>query len=439
MNSTLTGTIATYLAQVKAELADLPPGELEDVLDDVASHLTEVAAEFEQEPTESQLWERLGAPRQYADELRTAAGYPASTRPVAANENAAEKSLRWAIIAAIFGPFLVLIGVLSGSRGAVGFFGLLGLAVLFVAAYVGVRALGNNSPRVVLDTPRGRHGAEFVRGLIAQIPPNVRTELVSIGQPVWWVARGALGGGGFFALFGAGAVAVVGAIAGAGVSIWIGRRSQQDRRWLWYVVPLNVIAILSVPAVLAGALLGTSNGLFSMRYYDNNGSSTSNYSNGLVLDGESIQNVYPFDEQGRQVSVRLYTDGGRPINLPVDNCAATYGDREYRESNLFPLATIESNSPVVDPSTGETTSCTDTTKAPFVPPPAPATPTVPTTTPTPGTTPGPTSGPTTGPTSGPATGPTSAPTSGPTATPPVKPTTTPTTPGVTLTVPPPSR
>ncbi len=81
MNSTLTGTIATYLVQVKAELADLPPGELEDVLDDVASHLTEVAAEFEQEPTEAQLWERLGTPRQYADELRTAAGYPASNRP----------------------------------------------------------------------------------------------------------------------------------------------------------------------------------------------------------------------------------------------------------------------------------------------------------------------------------------------------------------------
>jgi hypothetical protein len=429
VNTTLTGTIATYLAQVKAELADLPPGELEDVLDDVASHLTEVAAEFQQEPTEGQLRERLGTPRQYADELRTAAGYPASSRPVELNESAAEKSLRWAIITGVIGPFFVLIGLLSSSREAAGFLGLLGLAVLFVAAYVGVRALGNNSPRVVLDTPRGMQGAEFVRGLIAQIPPNVRTELVSIGQPVWWVARGALGGGGFFALFGAGAVAVVGAIAGAGVSIWIGRRSQQDRRWLWYVVPLNVIAILALPAALAGSFVGGS-GLFSMRYYDNS-SSTSSYQEGLVLDGESIANLYPFDEQGRQVSVRLYTENGRPVNVPVNDCASS-SSRGQSVTNLFPLSVIEpSSDESYDPETGAQVNCRQTTKAPFVPPPAPATPTTPTPTPTAGTTP-------TGPTAGPTTGPTTGPTATPSVTPSVKPTAKPST-GVTLTVPPPTR
>ena len=50
MNSTLTGAVAIYLAQVRAELSDLPPGELEDVLEDVSGHLTEVAAEFEGSP-----------------------------------------------------------------------------------------------------------------------------------------------------------------------------------------------------------------------------------------------------------------------------------------------------------------------------------------------------------------------------------------------------
>ena len=82
MNSTLTGAVAIYLAQVRAELSDLPPGELEDVLDDVSGHLTEVAAEFEGEPTIAALQERLGTPQQYADELRTAAGYPPRTQPV---------------------------------------------------------------------------------------------------------------------------------------------------------------------------------------------------------------------------------------------------------------------------------------------------------------------------------------------------------------------
>ncbi|MEV6288345.1 hypothetical protein [Kribbella sp. NPDC051770] len=427
MNSTLTGTIATYLAQVKAELSDLPPGELEDVLDDVASHLTEVAAEFQQEPTEGQLWERLGTPRQYADQLRTAAGYPASSRPPELNKSAAEKALRWGIIAGTAGPFLVLVGLLTSSPGPAGFFGLIGLAVLFAAAFLGVRALGNNSPRAVLDTPRGAQGAEFVRGLIAQIPPNVRTELVSVGQPVWWVFRGAMGGGGFFALFGAGAVAVVGAIAGAGVSIWIGRRSQQDRRWLWYVVPLNVIAILAVPAALAGSFVGASNGLFSLRTYDDRSGGPS-YQNGLVLDGEPINNLYPFDEQGRQVSVRLYTENGQPLNLPLSDCANTYGRGGSTVSNLYPQAVIEPDSPTgeYNPDTGEEMGCKDSTKAPFVPPPAPATPTAPTPTPT-----GPTGGPSANPT------PTPNPTSGtakPTPTPSAKPST-----GVTLTVPPPTR
>ena len=54
--------------------SDLPPGELEDVLDDVTGHLSEVACEFGEEPTLAALQERLGTPRQYAAELRTAAG-----------------------------------------------------------------------------------------------------------------------------------------------------------------------------------------------------------------------------------------------------------------------------------------------------------------------------------------------------------------------------
>ncbi|MFF2368892.1 hypothetical protein ACFVU0_40195, partial [Streptomyces sp. NPDC058122] len=62
MNSTLTGAVALYLAQVRAQLNDLPPGELEDVLQDVSGHLTEVAAEFGAEPTLADLQQRLGTP-----------------------------------------------------------------------------------------------------------------------------------------------------------------------------------------------------------------------------------------------------------------------------------------------------------------------------------------------------------------------------------------
>ena len=314
MNSTLTGAVAIYLAQVRAELSDLPPGELEDVLDDVSGHLTEVAAEFEGEPTITALQERLGTPQQYADELRTAAGYPPRTQPVgAAHLEAGWKALRWGLIAATVGPFFLALGIFAWDENATAFFGLLGFAVLFGAAYLGVRALHGHDPRIVLDTPRGAQGAAAIRGWVDQIPPHVRGELVSIGQPVWWVARGVIGAGGFFALFGAASVTVVGSVAGAAVSIWIGRKTQQDRRWLWYVVPLNVVAAIAVPAFLAAAYVGTSFNVFG-HYNDYRGSNSSYNppSNGLTLNGNQVTNIYPFDAQGKQVDVRAVRPGRQP-------------------------------------------------------------------------------------------------------------------------------
>jgi hypothetical protein len=410
VNSTLTGAVAIYLAQVRAELSDLPPGELEDVLDDVSGHLTEVAAEFEGEPTIAALQERLGTPQQYADELRTAAGYPPRTQPVGdAQLDAGWKALRWGLIAATAGPFFIAVGIFAWQRDASAFFGLLGLAVLFGGAFLGVRALHGNDPRIVLDTPQGARGVAAIHTWIEQIPPHVRRELVSIGQPVWWVARGVIGAGGFFALFGANSVTVVGSIAGAAVSIWIGRKTQQDRRWLWYVVPLNVVATIAVPAFLAAAYAGTSFGVFSN---DNDYRGTSSYnppSNGLTLDGNQISNIYPFDAQGKQVDVRLYDQDGNPISLPLQDCATNYGSAgRDTTSNLFPQAVVSPDeSGTVDPD-----NCKDTSKAPFVPPPAPATRTAPT--------PNPSSGPTDKP------APTAKPSSGPTASKP--------SPGVTLTV-----
>ncbi len=373
MNSTLTGAVAIYLAEVRAELSDLPPGELEDVLEDVTGHLAEVAAEFETEPTTAGLQERLGTPREYADELRNAAGYPPRTQPVA-DRDAGRKALRWGLIAATVGPFFVAIGIFSWSQEDTLFFGVIGFAVLFAAAYLGVRALRGRDPRIVLDTPRGQRGAIAIRDLIDQIPPNVRRELITIGQPVWWVARGAIGGGGFFALFGAGAVTVVGALAGAAVSVWIGRRTQQDPRWLWYVVPLNVVAAVAVPAFLAAAYMGASFGF--LNNYDDYSSTPSSYNqDGLVLNGTPVSNIYPFDAQGKQVTVRLYDQEGNPIALQREDCETNYGqvDRSTT-SNVFPHKTVNEDA------SGDQQDCKDSDKAPFVPPPAPA---ITTATPTP--------------------------------------------------------
>jgi HAAS domain-containing protein len=392
VNSTLTGAVATYLAQVRAELSDLPPGELEDVLEDVAGHLTEVAGEFEEEPTAAALQERLGTPGQYAAELRTAAGYPPAggKRSGAKTEDikAAESAIRWGVFASVFGPFFLVIALLSGGRDDSTTFGFLGLVALVVCAYLGVRALHGRSPSIVLNTPRGASTAAWIRESINQIPANVRHELVTIGQPVWWVARGAVGGGAFFVVFGANAVTVVGALAGAAVSIWIGRRTQQDPRWLWYVVPLNVVATIIVPAWLAASFVGGPSGIFN-NYNDYRGTSNNNYvQSGLNLDGNAISNLYPFDDQGRQVHVRLYDQDGKPINLERQDCAMQSNDRPQNElSNFFPLVTVQDdpNAPV---DADGVAICKDTDKAPFVPPPAPATPTTPS--PSAGTTPTPT-------------------------------------------------
>ncbi len=393
MNSTLTGAVAIYLAQVRAELSDLPPGELEDVLDDVAGHLAEVAGEFEQEPTAQTLQERLGTPRQYADELRTAAGYPPSpgkpSGAKAAEIKAGESALRWGVIACLVGPFFLIIALLGTGRDITATFGFLGLVILAVTAYLGVRALRGNSPRIVLETPRGASTAAWIRESIDQIPPHIRRELVTIGQPVWWVARGAVGGAAFFLVFGANAVTVVGALAGAAVSIWIGRRTQQDARWLWYVVPLNVVATIIVPAWLATSFVGGPGSIFN-NYNDYRGTSTSNYTpSGLNLDGNAIVNVYPFDDQGRLVHVRLYDQSGKPISLIRQDCAMQNGDRPQDEfSNFFPLVSVQDDANAPVDSNG-VAICKDSDKPPFVPPPAPATPTTPgasvTPTPTPTT------------------------------------------------------
>jgi hypothetical protein len=344
VKSTLTGPIANYLAQVRAELSDLPPGELDDVLDDVTGHLTDVAAELDGEPTAAALENRLGTPLQYADELRTAAGYP-PRKPqgqTAANPKAA---LRWGIVAATVGPFFVLIGMLdvmlNGRNNAADPFSVvMGLVIIAACGFLGVRALHHHDPSIVAETPKGEQLAGSFRGLITQLPQKVRRDLKTIGQPVWWVGRGIVAGGGFFAVVGSpnSPVVLVGALAGAVVSIWIGRRTQQDRRWLWYVVPLNVVATIAVPIWLAVSLTGPSYGYFPSNSSVWGGSGGNAYFPGLSYEGNPVQNVFPFDAQGKPLTgVRLYTESGIPLEIMPADCASQY--EKAVPGNVFPQMT----------------------------------------------------------------------------------------------------
>lgn len=378
MNTTLTGPAAAYLAEVRTELSDLPPGELEDVLDDVTDHLTEVTGELTGEltgePSAQALADRLGTPRQYADELRTAAGYPPRGQAARPENAGAMAALRWGIVAATVGPFFLITGIFSGSPDSGFLLCLLGLAVIGGAGALGLRALQGRHPRVVLETPRGSNAAATIRGILDQLSPGQRRELRTVGQPVWWVARGIVVGGGLFGVFGAGAATVVAAVAGAAFSVWVGRRTQEDRRWLWYVVPLNVVATIAVPVWLVASLVGGG----PVGRFDNPGYvGSSGYNGGapgLTIDGQPVTNIYPFDAAGRPVKVRLYDEKGQPINLPLQNCAANGGNPDGTEpgvTNLFPQSiAVQDRDGFSDPD-----NCRETDKPPFAAPPMPATPT----------------------------------------------------------------
>jgi hypothetical protein len=70
MNQTIQDEAVDYLAAVRAALDDLPEAERAELLEDLESHLHEVAAEG------GSLTDRLGEPGAYAEELRASAGLP---------------------------------------------------------------------------------------------------------------------------------------------------------------------------------------------------------------------------------------------------------------------------------------------------------------------------------------------------------------------------
>lgn len=80
---------ATYLAEVRRHLADLPPAVREDLLADLEAHLNEVAADLEPGAT---LDGRLGAPAAYAAELRETVVVEADSEPVALRRNRIEEA-----------------------------------------------------------------------------------------------------------------------------------------------------------------------------------------------------------------------------------------------------------------------------------------------------------------------------------------------------------
>ena len=372
---TTTAAAADYLERVRTELADLPAGELEEVLDDVAGHLEEVASEIGDD-----LESRLGTPREYAAELRAAAGYPAAGSTLKTEHDATP-----ALVLGIGATLLLPACALVWMSPVAGLDSLVLLAALgFTPSVLGVLALRGRDPRIVTTHPAWIRGAAWLNARADQLPVPVRRELVAVGQPGWWMIRGALAGLAVYAsVRGEGSLGnLLFAALGALVSVVVGRVSQRDRRWLWFVVPANVAAVLGL-IVLAGALdlpgRATDGGAVGVET-----------PNGIWVDGDPISNIFVFDEQGRAgPNARLYDQGRRPIALAgEERCPDADGfPPPSGTDNVFPNVTVEWST--------DGAQCTERNGPTFTLPPLAARPTPTTTatstpTPTPTPTPRPT-------------------------------------------------
>ncbi|HNJ97263.1 MAG TPA: LytR C-terminal domain-containing protein [Ilumatobacteraceae bacterium] len=76
MSSDTPTTAALYAQQVRAQLTDLPPDQLDSIMDGLDAHLAEVVADGQPD-----LVAALGSPEAYAADLRTAAGIVARFTP----------------------------------------------------------------------------------------------------------------------------------------------------------------------------------------------------------------------------------------------------------------------------------------------------------------------------------------------------------------------
>lgn len=169
-------------------------------------------------------------------------------------------------------------------------------------------------------------------------------DLLSSLRPVWWVIRGWVGYRVLALLFGTAGAMVPRSAFGwlmmcllVVISVQWGRDKWMPRPWfrgLRFVA--NALAIVLLVPVLA--------------YWMNTGSQNHNYENvgytepvGIVLDGQSVNNVFAYDCSGAPLNnVQLFDQDGNPLNAaaPGERFVSISKHNEYsgedREVMLFP-------------------------------------------------------------------------------------------------------
>ncbi|MDP9258764.1 MAG: hypothetical protein M3Q31_19755 [Actinomycetota bacterium] len=272
-----------FLARVRDELADLPPDERDELLEDIESHLAEVAGEGE-----VALAARLGTAEEFAQELRNSAGLPPRTAP--ASSSRLQLARAWIDGLSRRGQWLrrQLDAALVWSlvRGW-----LLAVALAFVITRV--------------------------------------DDTYAWGYAHAWLPHPGIRGDG----------AALALLASIGLSFWLGRLAASGKG-----VRLDRAAsALALVAIVPAAWHMDSPP--RAPYYSSAATPTRVMFAplpGLAFNGVEVSNIFPFDRNGKPLNdVLLYLPNGQPVNVAphvVDHnrryLVTRRGDRVY---NSFPV------------------------------------------------------------------------------------------------------
>ena len=245
----VTEGVAASVREVRAELADLPSEDVDDLTGGMEADLTELAAECG-----GDLAGRLGSPKVYAAELRSAAGLP-EPEPAAG----------------------------AGRRSRP-----LGEAVAHARA---------SFTRLTEQHPWLRPATEF---------------LVTL-RPAWWLIRGYLAAWAVVSLLGGmrglrphGVLGLSMALVAMVVSVQLGRG------WLRHMPMTRSLLVLGNATAVVVALVASTSGVTSGE--SNAFTTTDSPLPGVSLNGQQVGNIYTYDSFGTRISdVRLFDQDGRPL------------------------------------------------------------------------------------------------------------------------------